>query len=233
MSVSARLEAIGRLIPANSRVADVGTDHAYLPVWLIERKISPFVIATDLHAGPLEAAKGSAKRAGIERGISFRLADGLEAVSPHEIDTVVIAGMGGETISGILRRTPWLTEGAYRLILQPQSKIPQLMDDLAEQGFRVLDQHLVKDGGRIYPIYEAEPGYMEAAAGGGRYIHPALLERGDPLLGAYLTTLCQKLNRALGGLERAGEDMAEKRVEFALALTDLEGWNAHVYQKSL
>jgi len=226
MTLSPRLQAIGRLIPPGSRVADVGTDHGYLPVWLIEHGISPFVIATDLHPGPLEAAKGSAKRVGIETGISFRLADGLEAVSPHEVDTVVVAGMGSETISGILDRTPWLKTGIYRIILQPQSKIPQLMDNLSAGGFRLTDQHLVEDGGKIYPIYEAEPGHMKAPQGGGRYVHPALIERGDPLLAAYLTEICNKLTRALGGLEQGGGETAEKQAEFALALRELRAANS-------
>ena len=222
--LSPRLEAIGRLIPVSSRVADVGTDHGYLPIWLIEGGISPFVIATDLRPGPLEAAKENAGRAGIREGLSFRLADGLEAVLPHEVDVVVMAGMGGETIGGIIRRTPWLKEGTHRLILQPQSKIPRLMDELAAAGCCVLDQHLAAEAGRIYPIYEVVPGSMEALRGGARYIHPALLRRGDPLLGAYLAGLRAKLRRALFGLEQGGGKESNKWTELHEALGDFDRW---------
>ena len=224
MPLSPRLTAIGCLIPPGSRVADVGTDHGYLSIWLLKQGISPFVIATDLRPGPLEAAKESARQANIQEGISFRLADGLEAVLPHEIDLVVMAGMGGETIGGILSRTPWLKEGGHRLILQPQSKIPLLMDGLAAGGFAVLDQHLVGDGGRIYSIYEVVSGPMEPLRGGARYLHPALLKRGDPLLEAYLTGLCRKLRRALHGLEQGGGKGGETIEEFTRALGDFNQW---------
>ena len=223
-TLSPRLSAIARLIPQGSRVADVGTDHGYLPIWLMEQGISPFVIATDLRPGPLDAAKENARQANIQAGISFRLADGLAAVSPHEVDVVVLAGMGGETIGGILDRTPWLQEGVHRLILQPQSKIPRLMDELAAGGYAVLDQHLAADAGRIYSVYEVIPGVMEPFVGGARYIHPTLLERGDSLLEAYLAAASAKLRRALAGLERGGEKEAEKQAEFKQALSDLERW---------
>ncbi|MCL2827597.1 MAG: class I SAM-dependent methyltransferase [Oscillospiraceae bacterium] len=225
MTLSPRLAAMARLIPAGSRVADVGTDHGYLPVWLRQTGRCPFVIATDIRPGPLDAARQSAERHGIKSGIDFRLADGLGGVLPQEVDTVVIAGMGGETIGGILARTPWLKTGEYRIILQPQSKSPELMDALALGGYRVSDQHLAEDAGEIYTIYEAAAGDMAPPVGGARYIHPALLERGDALLELYLAGLCGKLRRAIEGLERSRrpEDQ-DKRSEFQLTLQELEQW---------
>ena len=225
MTLSPRLAAIARLIPAGSRVADVGTDHGYLPVWLRQTGRSPFIIATDIRPGPLDAARQSAMRHGIESGIDFRLADGLAEVLPHEVDTVVIAGMGGETIAGILNRTPWLKAGEHRIILQPQSKIPELMDALALGGYRVSDQHLVEDTGEIYTVYEVTVGAMAPSIGGARYIHPVLLARGDDLLEPYLAGLCGKLRRAVEGLEKSQrpEDQ-DKRSEFQLILQELEKW---------
>jgi len=154
MPLSPRLEAIAGLIPPGSRVADVGTDHGHLAVFLIRQEIAPFVIATDVAAGPLEAARRSAERAGITEELDFRLANGLDAVSPHEIDAVVIAGMGGETMAGILHRAPWLKSEPYHLILQPQSKVPELIDFLSEEGYCILEQHTVEDSGRDYIIFE-------------------------------------------------------------------------------
>jgi len=112
------------------------------------------VVATDVAQGPLETAKRSAARAGITSGIAFRLADGLLAVSSEEVDTVVIAGMGGETIMGILEGAPWLKAEPYRIILQPQSKIPELMDFLLVEGYCILEQHLVEEAERRYTIFE-------------------------------------------------------------------------------
>jgi len=225
MTLSPRLGAIARLIPSGSRVADVGTDHGYLPIWLRTEGRSPFVIATDLRPGPLEAARKNAGRYGIETGIDFRLADGLDGILPQEVDTVVIAGMGGETIAGILERAPWLKAEGYRIILQPQSKVPELMDALAWVGYGVIDQHLVEDAGEIYTIYEVEVGGMERLSGGMRYIHPTLLARGDVPLEAYLSGLCEKLRWAINGLEQSqkAEDGA-KRKAFAQTLSDLEQW---------
>jgi len=151
------------------------------------------------------------------------LANGLDAVTPDEVDTVVIAGMGGETIVGILARTPWLKSGTHRLILQPQSKVSELLGALAAGGFRVEDQHLVREAGKLYTIFEVVPGAMEPPVGGFRYVSQALLERGDPLLESYLTRLCDKLSRAMQGLEKRA-DQAEKRAEFAKALADFESW---------
>ena len=223
MHLLPRLYAIARLIPLGSRVADVGTDHGYLPVWLIAEGICPFVVATDVASGPLETAKRSAARMGLVPGPDFRLADGLDAISPQEVDTVVMAGMGGETIQGMIGRAPWLRAGAHRMVLQPQSKIPELVDFLANAGYRIEDQHLVEEAGRIYTIFEVTPGVMEPPAGGLRYVTRSLLERGDPLLGPYLAGIADKLRRAIQGLEQA-ENGAEKRMEFARALAELEQW---------
>ncbi|MCL2587804.1 MAG: class I SAM-dependent methyltransferase [Oscillospiraceae bacterium] len=222
MALSPRLRAIADLIPAGSRVADVGTDHGYLPVWLVEQGISSFVVATDVAAGPLETAKRSAERAGVLSGLHFRFADGLDAVSPDEVDTVVIAGMGGETILGIVQRAPWLLLRQIRIVLQPQSKIPELMDGLAALGYCIVDQHLVVETGKLYTIFEVTAGAMESPLDGLRYVNKTLLSRGDPLLESYLAELCDKLNWALCGLERAGEASVEKRAELTRALTDLE-----------
>ena len=154
MKLSPRLLAIARLIPSGSRVADVGTDHGHLPLWLLTRGICPFAVATDVASGPLETAKRNACRAGLTSGLEFRLADGLDAVSPLEVDTVVMAGMGGETILGIIAGAVWLKSEPYRMILQPQSKIPELIDFLSVEGYCILGQHFVEDAGRRYIIFE-------------------------------------------------------------------------------
>jgi len=223
MTLAPRLAAIANLIPPGSRVCDVGTDHGQLPVWLLKEGRCPFVIATDLNPGPLETAKRTAKQVGIQSGLEFRLADGLAGVAPHEVDTVVIAGMGGETIAWILGQTSWLPAPGYRLILQPQSKLPELMKALAELGCRVQNQHLVEDAGKLYTILEVTAGQMASPVGGALYVHQSLLARGDPLLGRYLTELCRKFRRALDGLEQAA-GTEEKQRELKQILTDLEQW---------
>jgi len=222
MELSPRLALIAGLIQPGSRVCDVGTDHGHLPVYLLEQGICPFAIATDLNPDPLESARRTAKQAGVS-GISFRLADGLCAVEPHEIDTVVMAGMGGETIAGILASASWLSTGSYRLLLQPQSKLSELMDALAQGGYCVENQHLVEDAGKLYTVLEVTAGQMAPPIGGMRYVHESLLTRGDPLLEVYLSEICNKLNRALAGLKQA-EGEEEKCAVYTQALADLNQW---------
>lgn len=222
MALPPRLLAIAQRIPPGSRVVDVGCDHGYLAIWLRQQGACPFVIATDLAAQPLEAARRNAQRAGVASGIEFRLADGLEGVNPHEVDTVVLAGMGGETMRGILRGAPWLQDGGHRLLLQPQSKLPELMAFLATNGYQVRDQHLAEDSHRLYTILDVAAGQGEPPQGATRYISRTLLQRGDPLLARYLTEQIAKLRRIVGGLERTGDQ--EKLAEATQALHELEQW---------
>ena len=120
LTLQPRLQAIADLVPQGSRIADVGTDHGYLPIYLLQRNRISCAIATDIRPGPLEHGKRTAREWGREHQISFRLCDGLAEVSPQEVDTVVIAGMGGETIAAILDAVPWCHE--KELLLQPMSR---------------------------------------------------------------------------------------------------------------
>lgn len=209
MKLSPRLQKIADLIETGARLADVGTDHAHLPIYLLEQGIASSVIATDLHAGPLMAAK---KNAAGMIGIDFRLADGLSAVCPHEVDTIVVAGMGGETIAHVLKEAPWTKEKGYRLILQVQSKVLELMTFLADNGYQIQAQHLVKDAGRIYPIYEVQGGQMPPMEAENTYIHASVLERKDPLLKEYLAKQIEKNVLIEQGLKKSNTSKEEVAV---------------------
>ena len=119
LELSPRLQSVAGLVPEGARLADVGTDHAYLPAWLILRGIIPGAIATDLRKGPLERARATAERYGLTDVMDFRLCNGLAGVSPDETDAVAIAGMGGETIAEILSAAPWLQMGVRRFCSSP------------------------------------------------------------------------------------------------------------------
>ena len=229
MTLPPRLQAIANLIPPGSRVADVGTDHGLLPLYLLSEKRAAFVVATDIALGPLQAAKENTRRLGVTKGLDFRLADGLNAVSPDEVDVIVIAGMGGETMCNILSTAPWITDAPYRILLQPQSKLPELLDFLAHAGYEVWDQHLAAETGRIFTILEVYTEKMRPAGaqpppkGGFRYVCPQILKRGDALLGAYLDGLIRKLSRTLEGM---GNAVAPSSKQDALqqTLSDIEKW---------
>ena len=120
VSLSKRLNAVASLVELGSSVADVGTDHGYIPVYLVENKISPFVVAMDINEKPLASCKSLVKAAGFEDVISTRLSNGLEKLDRGECDTVIIAGMGAELIVDILSNCDFVNE--LHLILQPMTR---------------------------------------------------------------------------------------------------------------
>ncbi|NCC68024.1 MAG: SAM-dependent methyltransferase, partial [Clostridia bacterium] len=147
IKLSERLLSIAKLIPSCGGVADVGTDHGYIPVWLAQNGHSGGLFATDINKGPLEHAKQTAAEYGQAGKISFFLCDGLKALSGREISTVIIAGMGGENIAEIISAAPWMKENHSLLILQPMSKSAFLRQWLFNNGYSVLSEQLVDDGG--------------------------------------------------------------------------------------
>ena len=194
------------------RIADVGTDHGYLPIYLLQNRRIDFAIASDIGREPLAHAVRSAEEYGITQGVDFRLCAGLDAIAPHEVDTIVIAGMGGETIAQILDAAPWTRGGAHTLLLQPMTKQPLLRRYLWEHGYTVTRERLVLDKGTIYPLIEARAGMMNEPADAQFY--GGILLKDDPLFGAYADELIKKLRRAAAGraqakdVKAAGEDFA-------------------------
>ncbi|MGI5936860.1 MAG: tRNA (adenine(22)-N(1))-methyltransferase [Oscillospiraceae bacterium] len=209
-SLSPRLSAIASLVPKGAKVADVGTDHGYVPVWLVQRQVAASVIATDIKPDPLEKAVLSARRAGVEDRIKFLLCDGLRDCPPEETDTVIIAGMGGETIRNILKEAPWTRGEGRRMILQPMTKPELLRLWLNDNGYAIYGEKLVKDAGVIYPIILASGGQQPPLTEAELYTGRWELICGDPLFEDYLELLASKTARAIGGLQRSrrAEDMS-------------------------
>ena len=138
LELTPRLRQIAAWVRQGAHLADVGTDHAYLPVWLTLQGRVASAIASDLRRGPLDRAQETGRRYGVGDRITFRLGNGLAAVAPEECDTIVIAGMGGENIAQILAGAPWTADGRHTLLLQPQSRAEALRRFLAEHGFAVV-----------------------------------------------------------------------------------------------
>lgn len=202
--LSPRLRSVAAFVTNGARVADVGTDHGYLPVWLIQNGICSEAIAVDIRPGPLSHARRTALEWELQEKIRFVLSDGLEAIEPSSVDTVVMAGMGGETIVDILARAPWTLRQSTHLILQPQSKLDVLADWLYAAGYAVLDASLVTDAGRIYLVLSVQAGagrtpYTDAQM----LINRILMERRDPLLAAYLDLEMRRLQKSIHGLQQA------------------------------
>ena len=145
--LSPRLQMVADFVPPCACAADIGTDHGYLPVWLLQNGVIQTAIAADIHVGPLANARKSAAAYDLEERVRFVQADGLQFPDAQEADVITIAGMGGETICAILAATPWLRQGK-RLVLQPQSKVQELTDWLWHNGFTIEDAALCRDAGK-------------------------------------------------------------------------------------
>jgi len=154
IKLSKRLQAIADFVEPGSAVADIGTDHGFLPVYLVQQGIASRVFASDISAGSLGAAKRSAEKYDVTDKVIFIHAPGLTGIGEDEIDTVVIAGVGGETIVGILEETPW-TKNGKKLILQPQTKKEVLTDYLSENGYAISATEAVRDKHRDYLVLVA------------------------------------------------------------------------------
>ena len=155
ITLDKRLSAVAALVRQGSRLADIGTDHAYLPVHLVQAGVCPSAIASDIGAGPLDAARRTVTENGLTSEIALHLGDGLSTVSADEIDDIAIAGMGGETIAAILEAAPWVKDTRLRLILQPMTRAEDLRRWLLTHGFTVLEEHLITDGRHLYPVLAA------------------------------------------------------------------------------
>ena len=196
LQLQPRLQCIASLVPQGARLADVGTDHGYLPVWLLQHGRIESAIASDINALPLDHARATAREYGVTERMDFRLCPGLAEIKAEECDAIAIAGMGGETILGILEAAPWTD---------------LLRCWLCGHGYRFLSETLVRDKEQLYVVFRV-------TAGTGQELSEAdaltgLLLRSDPLYGEYLSQHLIKLNRARDGL--AVSSLADKETRIA------------------
>lgn len=149
-----RLYTVSTLVPKGARVADIGTDHGHLPIYLVQNGICPNCIACDIKEKPLENAKSNIKKVGIS-SIETRLGAGLEVVLPSEVDCITIAGMGGDVISEILEDAPWVKDSKYTLILQPMTSADHLRTWLCENGFSFEKEVACEENRKVYTVIKA------------------------------------------------------------------------------
>lgn len=204
------------MVPEGCRLADVGTDHGYLPVYLLQLRRIRGAVAADIGAEPLAHARRTAEAYGVEE-IDFRLCDGLRDIAPDEVDTVVIAGMGGETIIAILEGAAWTKDGAHTLLLQPMTKAAGLRYWLAVNGYRFTEERLVWDKNYLYPVLRVTGGGTPQALTERQALTGVALDN-DPLYREYLTQQADKLRRTAEGLRRSAKPDAQQRADAAEAL---------------
>lgn len=219
LQLQPRLALLASLVPQDARIADVGTDHGYLPVFLLQQERIRCAIASDINREPLEHARRTALAYGIEAGITFRLCAGLDSITPQEVDTIIIAGMGGETIIEILKNAPWTREKT--LLLQPMTKVELLRFFLVENGYVIEREHLVRDKDTLYAVITAAGGKCAAITLAQAYCGVQLGH--DPLYGEYVDERIAKLTRAAEGLNASRlADKAQRAEQLRAAIAELQ-----------
>ncbi|MCI8505191.1 MAG: SAM-dependent methyltransferase [Lachnospiraceae bacterium] len=212
--------AIAAMVEEGSLLADIGTDHGYLPIWLLEEKRIPSAIAVDVQKGPLLRAKSHVEERGLSSLVDLRLGDGLSVLSPGEADAAVLAGMGGPLMARILKEGQKTAETFRYLVLSPQSDLFSFRHYLLTNGYRILDEDMVFDEGKYYTVIKAAPSrqgrgeekgerpwdYIEKAYG--RY----LLQSGKPVVLRFLKKEKEKYEAIKEGLFLAKGGRAEERL---------------------
>ena len=161
MGLSERLLSVAMMVTPGLSVADVGCDHGYLAIHLIRNNIVPHVIAMDINKGPLERAKTNIIQAGLTDSIELRLSNGLKELDVNEVDSIVMAGMGGPLMVDIMKAGAKICEGAKELILQPQSEIDTVRRYLEEAHYCIVSEDMVYEDGKYYPMMKAVHGEMK------------------------------------------------------------------------
>ena len=203
ITLSKRLQMIAELVPKCGTAADVGTDHGYLPVWMIQSGTAKRVLASDIGVGPLQRAQATVEQYGLTQQIRTVLADGLQYPEAEQAEVITICGMGGETTVSILSAADWVS--GKRLILQPQSKLEELEHWLRQHHFGIRRASLAMDAEKLYLAFEAQPNtpWRFGAEEG-------LLCSRDPLLKAYLIREQRKAEKALFGMQQSREANSEQ-----------------------
>ena len=208
-----RLATVPPFVRPGAVVADVGTDHAYLPIVLVGSGCATRAVASDIHRGPIDRAAQHVAEYGLSDRIDTVLTDGLEGIRPYAPTDIIIFGMGGELIARILSDAPWVKDTGIRLILQPMTHAECVRTYLAEQGFALVDEVLSRESGKIYQTivaeYTGEPYVIdEVTAELGRFANP---KKDEPLRVPFITHRIEVLEAAAAGKERAGVDTAAER----------------------
>ena len=195
--LSKRLLAAASLVRGGGRLADIGTDHAYLPLYLIENGIIDSAIASDIGAGPLANAKKTLDAYGASEKIELRLSNGLNGFLPDETDEIVICGMGGNLIEDILSAAPWVCRPDMHLVLQPMTHSEDVRRYLCQNGFEICNELCIADNGRVYLALDAVWKDLKNNMPPGYYYFGSLIGRSGPAekyVRSQFDWVCTRLN---------------------------------------
>ena len=213
LQISRRLKAVAALVSPGLVLADVGCDHGYIPIYLIQKGQIPRAIAMDINQGPLLRAREHIREWGLEAYIETRLSDGLKALEPGEAQCLVIAGMGGPLMERILTQGAPVLKDMKELILQPQSEIGHFRQFLAENGYRIIEEDMVEEDGKYYPMMKAVQEKMKYTKKAEYLYGKKLLEKRHPVLREFLEKEDRASRELLKKLTQVETSSAEKRKE--------------------
>lgn len=211
MNISTRLKTIGDMVSKCSTIADIGTDHAYLPIYLIKKGVCEKAIASDINKGPVERAIENVQRERLESKIFCRLGSGFKTIKPYEVNCAIIAGMGGNLIRDIIEDKMDVFKSLDYAILQPVQNPDVLRKYIYEAGYEVIDEELCIDDNKYYEIIKVKYGIKSKELEDIYYeIGEKLVEKKHPLLKLYIEHKLDKYNNILKYISEDTE-LAEKR----------------------
>ena len=219
------MKAVASMVTPGSILADIGTDHGYMPISLVQRKKIPKAIAMDVNKGPLERAKKHIAEFQLEEFIETRLSDGVKKLKVGEVDSILIAGMGGELVIRILSDGMEVCRNVKELILQPQSELDKVRQFLRSNQYKIIDEDMVIEDGKYYPMMKVVPvdddkfwrKLPEEAIPACDMYGPLLLKNGNPSLRKFLVKQHKQLEKILKELEKLPESKKiEKRKQEVL-----------------
>lgn len=212
MKLSKRLQAIADFVPRNSIVADIGTDHGYIPRYLMDKGISKIVIASDISKPSLKKTIEYVESFNYER-IDPRVGDGLDVIKPFEVDTIILSGMGGLLIKEILDSNREKTSSINNFILQPNIASKELRQYLLATNFRIIDEDLVKEEDKYYELIYAKKGKDHIENDNYYEVGKKLIENKHPLLKEYIDFKIDKINQIMEQLKDKTSEKSISRME--------------------
>lgn len=223
MELSKRLQAVADLVSVGLVVADVGTDHGYIPIYLIETEKSKKAFAMDVNQGPLLRAKEHIIEHRLENQIETRLSDGVKQLKVGECEAVVIAGMGGALIIKILEEGKHIFKSLTEFVIQPQSELYKVREYLFEQGYCVVAEDMVMEGGKFYPMMKVINGASDTYHAIEFRYGKFLLSQKHPVLKAFLEKEKQTKKMILQNIQKEdGLHIEVRRKEIKEELEEIE-----------
>ena len=212
MELSVRMRAAANLVTPGQRVADIGTDHAYIPVWLVQHDRAVSALAMDVREGPLTHARASISKYGLTDRITTRLSDGLDGLTGGEADCVIMTGMGGMLMIRLLERGLGVLETVSECVLGPQSDLAEVRAFLQAHHWMIADEEMVLDAGKYYTLMRVVHGETPPLAEAEALYGPVLIRKRHPVLREYLDKEMAHLENIRQGLLKQSTEKSRCRL---------------------